>query len=92
MDFAAGTRFYLENLKRYAVVEDLCGDGPTPERGPCHIGYLNHPWIDIYIGAQSLNEVKATSCANKITGLQPVIMNPADNLPVSAGEIALTAC
>ena len=31
MDFPAGTRFYIPRLQKYAIVEDLCGDGNTPQ-------------------------------------------------------------
>ena len=36
LDWAAGTRFYIPNLRRYFIVEDTCGDGPDPQDEPCH--------------------------------------------------------
>ena len=31
MDFPTGTRFYVPRLRKYAIVEDLCGDGNKPQ-------------------------------------------------------------
>src|SRR5262245_22997643 len=39
LDWPAGTRFYLPNLRRYLIVEDTCGDGERPQDGPCHVGF-----------------------------------------------------
>ena len=35
-DFPPGTIFYIPNVRRYFVVEDVCGDGQKPQNGPCH--------------------------------------------------------
>ncbi|MFW8595549.1 hypothetical protein [Cribrihabitans neustonicus] len=92
MDYPAGTRFYIQNLKRYAIVEDLCGDGPKPQSGPCHTGYQGHDWLDIYVGGRGLDEGWVDACMNRITGIQTVIMNPAPGYPVAPGEIAASGC
>src|SRR6478735_2193221 len=42
LDFPAGTRIYLPHVRRYFIVEDTCGDGPTPEAGPCHATASTH--------------------------------------------------
>ena len=91
-DFPAGTRFYLERIHKYAIVEDVCGDGPIPQSGPCHIGYTGHPWFDIYVGGQDVTAQRANACARSITALQTVVMNPDPNLLVSAGEVIKSAC
>ncbi|HVZ01033.1 MAG TPA: hypothetical protein VHA35_16115 [Dongiaceae bacterium] len=91
-DIPAGTRFYLERLQKYAIVEDVCGDGPTPQNGPCHTGHGGYPWFDIYIGGEKLNAQTAAACARSITDLQPVVINPAPNLPVSAGAVTDSSC
>ncbi|WP_245596969.1 hypothetical protein [Leisingera aquimarina] len=92
MDYPAGTRFYIRNLQRYAIVEDLCGDGPKPQSGPCHSGYQGHDWLDIYVGGKGIDESWVDSCMNQITGIQTVILNPRPGYPVSPGEIAASGC
>jgi hypothetical protein len=88
MDFPAGTRFYLPRLRRYAIVEDLCGDGPRPQNGACHIGYKGHPWLDIYVDGKREGARASDACMRKITGLQQIIMNPPSNYAVVPGPIA----
>lgn len=91
-DYVPGTRFYVPRLRKYAMVEDLCGDGKTPQLGPCHIGFQGHPWLDLYIGGTLHNAVEAEACARRITGLQPVMMNPHPNYPTVPGEVLATKC
>lgn len=91
-DVPAGTRFYLERLQKYAIVEDVCGDGARPQNGPCHTGHDGHPWFDIYVGGEKVTAETAAACARSITDLQPVIINPAPNLPVSAGTVTESSC
>jgi hypothetical protein len=92
LDFPAGTRFYLPRLQKYAIVEDVCGDGPTPQHGPCHSGYKGHPWLDIWIGGKGMSAAEADECARRITAVQPIILEPPSNLPVQKGEIASNGC
>ena len=92
MDFQAGTRFYIERLRKYAIVEDLCGDGNNPQDGPCHSGYNGNPWIDIYVGGRHSDKTFTTNCMYRITGLQNAIINPSPGLPVSPGELAASGC
>ncbi len=92
MDYPVGTRFYIRNLQKYAIVEDLCGDGPSPQNGPCHSGHKGHDWIDIYVGGRGINEAWVDSCMRRITGIQQVILNPKPHYPVASGEIAATGC
>lgn len=88
LDYPAGTIFYVPNLRRYAIVEDTCGDGNTPQNGPCHTGYQGHPWIDIYVGGGSVTRSISDNCMDAITEVHTVILNPAANYPVVSGEIA----
>lgn len=88
LDFPAGTRFYLPRLRKYAIVEDVCGDGASPQDGPCHTGYKGYPWLDIWIGGKSAGAEASDACARRITAVQPVILDPPNNLPVEKGEIA----
>lgn len=92
MDFPAGTRFYFPDLQKYGIVEDLCGDGHSPQNGPCHSGYRGYAWLDIYVGGKHVSAATADRCMRSITGLQPVILNPSPGLPVHVGEIAMSNC
>lgn len=92
MDFPTGTRFYLPRLRKYAIVEDLCGDGNKPQHGPCHSGWEGYPWLDIYVdGSEAGNQV-ANECMAKITGVQPVIIRPKPRYRVHAGPITEGGC
>lgn len=92
MDYPAGTRFYVQNLRKYAIVEDLCGDGNNPQNGPCHSGYQGYEWLDIYVGGRSVGEGFSDACMNRITGIQTVILNPQRGYPVLPGEISTSTC
>lgn len=78
--FAPGTRVYLEDLDKYAVVEDLCGACKTNRKGRVH--------MDIYVGGESTSARTATSCAQSITAVQSIILHPAPGYPVRPGELA----
>lgn len=92
MDYPAGTRFYFPRIRKYAVVEDLCGDGRRPQDGPCHSGHKGHPWLDIYVGGKKTTAKHAEWCMRKITGVQRATMNPKPGYPVVPGEIVMTDC
>jgi hypothetical protein len=92
LDFPEGTRFYLPRLRKYAIVEDVCGDGATPQNGPCHSGHQGYPWLDIWIGGKSMAPEDSETCARRITAIQPIILNPPKDLPVHKGEIATNGC
>ncbi len=91
-DFRPGTRFYIQKLRRYAIVEDVCGDGPKPQLGPCHTGYQGRPWLDIWVGGKRVDKGFVHSCMYRLTGLQQVIRNPEPGLPVEVGEISASGC
>jgi hypothetical protein len=92
LDYPAGTRFYLPSLRRYAVVEDVCGDGPTPQNGPCHTGHNGLPWLDIYVDGKRASESASHACMNRITRVQTIIENPSPNYPVAAGPLTESGC
>lgn len=90
LDFPAGTRIYLPNVRRYFIVEDTCGDGGSPQNGGCHQGTNvdgtnSTIWIDMWIGGQSTSSDGADSCAGKVTGVQTAVFNPASNYAVAPG-------
>lgn len=96
LDFKAGTRFYVPNLRKYFIVEDTCGDGRKPQNGPCH--RLDTPgnrapagaaaWIDVWVGGEGSTDDQANDCMSELTQLQVVIVNPALNFLVVAGDIS----
>jgi hypothetical protein len=92
LDFPAGTRFYLPKLQRYAIVEDICGDGPTPEHTGCHRGRGGMPWLDIYVGGHSAGPGAANKCMNRITGTHQIIINPQRGYPVVTGALTESGC
>jgi len=92
IDYPVGTRFYLEGLRKYAIVEDLCGDGSRPQDGPCHSGHQGRPWLDIYVdGAQSPRSA-SNACMARLTRFHDVIQNPAPDYPVVAGALTESGC
>lgn len=92
LDYPAGTRFYLQSLQKYAIVEDVCGDGNRPQDGPCHTGRNGLPWMDIYVDGSRSPSSTATECARRITSVQTIIMNPARNYPVVSGPLTESGC
>lgn len=92
LDYPAGTRFYIERLRKYAIVEDVCGDGNRPQDGPCHTGHLGHAWIDIYVGGRKQTADVSTACARRITAIQNVIINPGPDYKVEPGELTDSGC
>lgn len=92
LDFPAGTLFYFPSLLKYAIVEDVCGNAPLPQYRPCHIGSDGLPWLDIYIGGDSVDAAKAEQCARQITGIQTVVLSPGPNRKTKSGTIIQSAC
>lgn len=88
LDYREGTRFYLPRLRKYAIVEDVCGDGAQPQNGPCHTGYKGYPWLDIWVGGRGVSPAAADACARRITAVQEFVINPRPDLPVVEGELA----
>jgi hypothetical protein len=90
LDWPAGTIFYVPNLRKYFIVEDTCGDGPTPQNEPCHTGYPAPAttWLDLWIDGQTDTETQATNCANAITDVHKVIKDAPSNYAVVPGAVA----
>lgn len=92
LDFPAGTRFYLPHLQRYAIVEDICGDGPNPDVTGCHRGKQGRPWLDIYVDGSRVGPDAANACMYRLTGFNTIIMNPGKGYPVTPSPIAESGC
>lgn len=92
LDFPAGTRFYLPHLQRYAIVEDICGDGPNPESTGCARGNGGYPWLDIYVDGSRVGAEAANACMYQLTGFHDIIINPRKGYQVTAGSIAEQGC
>jgi hypothetical protein len=91
-DFEPGTRFYIPRLRKYAIVEDLCGDGSKPQAGPCHVGWKGNPWLDIYVDGSAQSAEIANRCMESLTGVQGVLINPRRGYRISPGPIVETGC
>lgn len=92
LDYPAGTKFYMPNLRRYFIVEDACGDGNTPQNGPCHTGYQGHPWLDIWVGGVGFTSSGTVACEDAITDLHLLIENPSPSYPVVIGQVYNGTC
>lgn len=82
--YLPGTRVYLPELRKYAVVEDLCGS--------CGKGYDGLPHVDLYIGGAEISAGDADACARAITAVQDILLHPAPDYPVHPGEVAKSGC
>lgn len=88
-----GSRFYLPYLRKYAVVEDQCGD--RAQEGPCY--RLDEApdgattWIDLWVGGEGRSAAATQRCLTRITGIHLVIHRPAKGYPVSRGKVS-SAC
>jgi hypothetical protein len=89
LDWPAGTRFYVPNLRRYLVVEDTCGDGERPQDGPCHVGYPAQAttWINVWVGGDRADAEGPRQCMRAIEGVWTVVVNPAPDYAVDLGPI-----
>lgn len=89
LDWPAGTRFYVPNLRRYFIAEDTCGDGSSPQDGACHVGYpaTATSWLDLWIGGEGGTADGADSCMNSITDVWTVLVNPPSTYPTDAGSV-----
>jgi hypothetical protein len=80
--FKVGMKLYIPSLQCYGIVEDLCGDPPHPERGPCHHN-RDHPGltqIDVWLGGKGENKNAVLECMLRLTDSKgyrhQVLLNP----------------
>ncbi len=78
--FDFGTRFYLPELKKYFVVEDLCGACNDGRNGGAYT-------LDLWVDGSHLSSGGAAQCASRITRVQPAIEDPDSDLPVDRGSV-----
>jgi len=78
--FAFGTRFYLPELKKYFIVEDLCGACNDGRNGGAYT-------LDLWVDGSHLSSGGAASCASRVTRVQPAIEDPRSSLPVDSGSV-----
>lgn len=90
--YPAGTRFYLAGLRKYAIVEDVCGDGHNPQQTGCWRGKDGRPWLDIWVDGSKAPQHVSDRCMNKLTRFHQVIQNPAPHYPVVAGPLTESGC
>lgn len=97
LDYPKGTRFYIPNVRKYFIVEDTCGDGRTPQNGPCH-SLTKAPkgvtvWLDIWIGGGSSARKQADDCMSKVTdgngAIHSAILNPRKDYVTVSGDVLL---
>lgn len=92
LDYPKGTKFYFPFLLKYGIVEDTCGDGNTPQNGPCHTGYKGNVWLDLWVGGKGLPASGTLACEDAITDIHQVILNPVSTYPVNAGPVYSGKC
>jgi hypothetical protein len=77
LQFRAGTRFYVPNIRAYLIVEDTIGDSA---HGRTH--------LDMWAGGKSSTRRSAYRCMARVTGNVLVIRNPARNYAVVKGPLS----
>jgi hypothetical protein len=95
LDYPAGTRMYLPDVRRYAIVEDTCGDGRRPDLVPCHRGANANgshatTWVDLWIGGAGGSRSAVQRCASTVTDgtgqRHTIVLNPAPDYVVASGQ------
>jgi hypothetical protein len=77
LQFRAGTRFYVPNVRAYLIVEDTIGDRAD---GRVH--------LDMWAGGKSSSERNSYRCMNQVTGTVLVIRNPSRKYAVVKGPLS----
>ncbi len=92
LQIPAGTKFYFPSMKKYGIVEDTCGDGGTPQDGPCWKLPADQEgravaWLDIYVDGKSAPKAQSDACMDALTGPVEAVRDPADGLPVDVAPL-----
>jgi hypothetical protein len=77
LQFKAGTRFYVPNVRAYLIVEDTIGRHAS---GRVH--------LDMWAGGKSSTKRSAYNCMSHVTGNVLVIRNPSRNYAVVKGPLS----
>lgn len=77
LQFAAGTKFYVPNVRAYLIAEDTTGETAP---GTIH--------LDMWAGGETSSQSSAYDCMSHVTGNYLVIENPASNYAVVPGPLA----
>lgn len=78
--YAAGTKFYIPNVRRYFIVEDTCAScGNVPSGASV--------WVDMWAGGNGRDDSGVLACENAVTGNFTIIRDPDANRPVVAGSL-----
>ncbi len=89
LDYPAGTKMYIPNVRKYFIVEDTCGDGPAPENAGCHdLSTADSgatTWVDMWIGGQGMTKAETDACAGDLTGIHTIVINPKSSYVVQPG-------
>ncbi len=84
--FPVGTRFYIPNMRRYFIAEDIGGANMyNPPAGAS-------AWLDMWIGGAGGSASGADRCAMSNTGNHAVIVNPKNTYAVATGRIYDGTC
>lgn len=92
-DYAAGTKFYDPNLRKYFVIGDTCGDGNSPQTEACHKSDIaGTVQLDMWVGGQGANTNSVLACEDAVTRVGTLIENPATNYTVVSGPVYNNGC
>jgi hypothetical protein len=82
---APGDKFYIPNLQKYFIVEDLCAQSHANNYTDC----TSH---DVWVDGRPYGNTAANNCMNKLTGNYLVIKNPAANYRVATPGTITANC
>lgn len=92
-DYAAGTKFYDPNLRKYFVIGDTCGDGNSPQTESCHVSEIKGTiQLDVWVGGQGANSSSVLACEDAVTRTGTLVENPPSNLAVVTGPVYNNGC
>jgi hypothetical protein len=77
LQFRAGTRFYVPNVRAYLIVEDTIGRTAG-----------GRPHLDMWAGGKSSTERSSYNCMRHVTGTVLVIRNPSRKYAVVKGPLS----
>lgn len=95
LDYSPGTRVYVTAPEGgpgvYTIVEDTCGDGGSPQDGPCHA--LDQApagvstWVDLWVGGEGQPAAEVDACMSRWSTARQIVVDPRPDLPVRQGPV-----